>query len=312
MQRSKGRSSTAAAAYRAGEKITDERTNIEHDYTKKRGVEHTEIVTPIGMPTPTRAQLWNRAEAAERRKDGTPAREYEVALPSELSSHQRKELAMDFARTMAERHGVAVDVCIHAPNREGDERNHHAHILTTTRQIERDGSLSAKADIEKAGRNRRGDLADTRRLWADLTNQHLERAGIDARVDHRTLKDQGADRIPTQKMGWKATSMERQGIATDRGDANRSVKNDNEEIHGLRLEIVKQRGLQAVSIMRGQTQSDQVNPVPGRDVASRFSSGLEEYKKRREQQRAQELREQQHAKASTHKKTKNRDRGMER
>lgn len=310
MQRSKGRSSTAAAAYRAGEAIKDERTGIEHDYTKKQGVEHAEIVTPVGMPTPTRAELWNRAEAAERRKDGTPAREYEVALPSELSSHQRKELALDFARTMAERHGIAVDVCIHAPNRDGDERNHHAHILTTTRRISEDGTLDAKADIEKAGRNRRGDLADTRRLWADLTNQHLERAGIDARVDHRTLQAQGADRIPTQKMGWKATSMERQGIATDRGDANRSVKNDNEQLHGLRLEIVKQRGLQAVSIMRGRSQSDQVKPVPGQDVASRFSSGLDEYKKRREQQRAQELREQQRAKANN--KTKTKDRGMER
>src|SRR3546814_4295774 len=80
---------------------------------------------------------------AETRKNSTVAREYEIALPAELSAEARRELALGLAREISERHGVAVDVAIHAPGREGDHRNHHAHLLTTTRRIGPEG-LGAK------------------------------------------------------------------------------------------------------------------------------------------------------------------------
>ena len=210
VSRSAGRSATAAAAYRAGCEIADERTGEIHDYTRKGGVESADIVLPDGAPewATDRAKLWNAAELAEKRKDACVAREFEVALPSELSPAERRRLALDFAKDMANREGCAVDVAIHAPGREGDNRNHHAHILRTTRKVEADG-LGAKLDTEKAGRKRSDDLEAVRAKWADLTNERLRKNGIAARVDHRSLEAQGIDREPTQHLGPAASGYER-------------------------------------------------------------------------------------------------------
>lgn len=259
VQRSKGRSSTAAAAYRAACKIEDKRTGLEHDYTKKEGVKHTEIITPEGVNIPTRSELWNMAEAAEKRKDGCTAREYEVNLPYELNEQQRTELAQDFCRQLAKTHGIAVDLCIHEPNEReikagADARNHHAHILTTTRKITNDG-LTDKADIEKSGRKRKDDLKATRQLWADTANKHLEMAGLENRIDSRSLKDQGSSLKPTIKMGKTATQMEREPLYTKKGetprpkyktrkgDINRAIRADNERIKTLEAEIADTKAL---------------------------------------------------------------------
>ena len=218
VSRSAGRSATAAAAYRAGCEITDQRTGEVHDYTRKGGVESADIVLPDGAPewATDRAALWNAAEAAERRKDACVAREFEVALPDELSPAERRRLAVDFAKEMANADGCAVDVAIHAPGKEGDSRNHHAHILRTTRKVGLDG-LTDKLDTEKAGRNRAADLDAVRTRWADLTNERLRENGIKARIDHRSLKDQGIDREPTSHMGPAVSAMERRGVKTEVG-----------------------------------------------------------------------------------------------
>jgi hypothetical protein len=213
ISRSAGRSATAAAAYRAGElgaPIVDERTGDVHDYTRKRGVLSADIVLPDGAPSwaQDRPRLWNAAELAEKRKDACVAREYEVALPSELTPNERRLLALDFAKDMANREGCAVDVCIHEPGRGGDSRNHHAHILRTTRRVDAEG-MGAKLDTEKAGRNRTADLEAVRARWAQLTNERLAEAGSPARVDHRSLVDQGMDRAPTKHLGPAATGFER-------------------------------------------------------------------------------------------------------
>ena len=210
VSRSAGRTATAAAAYRAGCEITDERTGEIHDYTRKGGVESADIVLPDGAPdwATDRAKLWNAAELAEKRKDACVAREFEVALPSELSPAERRRLALDFAKDMANREGCAVDVAIHAPGRDGDNRNHHAHILRTTRKVEADG-LGAKLDTEKAGRKRSDDLEAVRAKWADLTNERLREHGIAARVDHRSLEAQGIERKATKHLGPTATGFER-------------------------------------------------------------------------------------------------------
>ena len=210
VSRSAGRSATAAAAYRAGCEIADERTGEIHDYRRKAGVESADIVLPDGAPewATDRAKLWNAAELAEKRKDACVAREFEVALPAELSTAERRRLALDFAKDMANREGCAVDVAIHAPGREGDNRNHHAHILRTTRKVEADG-LGAKLDTEKAGRKRSDDLEAVRAKWADLMNERLRENGIAARVDHRSLEAQGIDRAPTKHLGPVATAYER-------------------------------------------------------------------------------------------------------
>ncbi len=210
VSRSAGRSATAAAAYRAGVSITDERTGDIYDYRRRGGVESAEIVLPVGGPewATDRAALWNAAELAEKRKDACVAREFEVALPAELSPAARRLLALDFAQDMADMEGCAVDVAIHAPGSGGDNRNHHAHILRTTRKVEADG-LGAKLDTEKAGRKRSDDLEEVRARWADLVNAALKREGHTARVDHRSLEAQGIERDPTRHLGPAASGFER-------------------------------------------------------------------------------------------------------
>jgi ATP-dependent exoDNAse (exonuclease V) alpha subunit len=210
ISRSAGRSSTAAAAYRAGCEIADKRTGEIHDYTRKGGIASTDLVLPDDAPewAADRSALWNAAEAAERRKDACVAREFEVALPDELSPDERRRLAVDFAKEMANAEGCAVDVSIHAPGKEGDSRNHHAHILRTTRKVGPEG-LTDKLDTEKAGRNRAADLDAVRTRWAVLTNERLRENGIAARVDHRSLEVQKIDREPTKHLGPAASGYER-------------------------------------------------------------------------------------------------------
>lgn len=210
ISRSAGRSATAAAAYRAGVKITDERTGEIHDYTRKGGVESAELVLPAGAPewAADRAALWNAAEQAETRKNSTVAREFEIALPEELSPAERARLARDFARELVERHGCAADVCIHAPGKDGDDRNHHAHILLTTRRLGPEGltEKTRELDDQKTGPQ---IVAQWRERFAALTNERLRENGIEARVDHRTLEAQGIEREPTRHLGPAATGYER-------------------------------------------------------------------------------------------------------
>jgi hypothetical protein len=230
VSRGAGRSATAAAAYRAGELVHDLTTDQVFDYTRKRGVEHSEIVLPSAAARADinwardRQALWNAAEVAERRKDARVAREYEVALPHELHREQRVALVRSFAGELANRYGVAVDFAIHAPHREGDARNHHAHILATTRELTATG-LGAKALIEWSDTDRakhhlgpaKEEVKAIRAQWAALTNQHLLEQGLTARIDHRSFKEQGIGREPTSHLGPAVSGMERRGMETQVG-----------------------------------------------------------------------------------------------
>ena len=263
--RSAGRSAVAAAAYRAGVELVDARTGLVHDYTRKGGVLHTEILTPDGTGAERNA-LWDAAEAAEKRKDARTAREWIVALPAELDAGQRCDLAHDFAQALVARYGVAADLAMHAPDREGDHRNHHAHILTTTRQVSRgpDGGLvlGAKAHIDHSDKARRerglGAAADevkaVRELWERTANAALERAGVAARIDARSLQAQGIDQEATQHLGPVASEMERRGKASDRGDGNRAVSVNNTERARLAAEIVDLHAERARRIRREQAR----------------------------------------------------------
>jgi hypothetical protein len=195
ISRSQGRSATAAAAYRVAERIADRRTGLVFDYAAKAGVEHAEILAPSHAPdwVSDRSELWNRVEEAERRKDSRVAREVRVALPSELSHAERVELVRGFAQAQFVDRGMVADVAIHAPGREGDERNHHAHILLTTREVATSGEDGTPSDgfgRKVADWNKVELLQDWREAWARDVNLALERHGHEARVDHRTLAAQ--------------------------------------------------------------------------------------------------------------------------
>ena len=224
IKRSAGRSATAAAAYRSASVIECEREGREHDYTAKRGVEACFILAPEDAPdwAQDRAALWNAAEARETRSNSVTAREWELALPSEISDAARIDIARAFAAQLVERYGVAADVAIHAPHREGDQRNHHAHILTTTRILSAEG-LTDKTRILDASSTGGPEIEAMRGYWADLQNHALELAGQEERVDHRSLevqreealslgdvlKAEELDREPELKLGPAANTIER-------------------------------------------------------------------------------------------------------
>ena len=210
VSRSAGRSATAAAAYRAGCKITDEHTGEIHDYTRKGGVESAAVILPDGAPewARDRAQLWNAAEQAETRKNSTVAREFEIALPAELSPAERERLAHDFTRELVARHGMAADVAIHAPGKEGDNRNHHAHILLTTRRLGPDGMGDKTRELDSA-KTGAAIVKEWRERFATLQNERLREAGHSVQVDHRSHAERGAQAEPTQHLGPTATAIER-------------------------------------------------------------------------------------------------------
>lgn len=210
VSRSAGRSATAAAAYRAGVAITDERTGEHHDYTRKGGVVSADLVLPESAPAwaADRSALWNAAEQSEKRKNSTVAREFEIALPAELDAEQRRALALDFAGELVKRHGCAADVAVHEGGRGGDERNHHAHILLTTRRLGPDGfgEKTRELDDQKTGKVL---VTEWRERFADLQNDRLRAAGHSVQVDHRTLAAQGIEREPTRHLGPVASAIER-------------------------------------------------------------------------------------------------------
>lgn len=215
ISRKAGRSSTAAAAYRAGERIVDARTGEIHDYTRKGGVVDGAVFLP-GGGTMNRADLWNAVEAKHKRGDATVAREFVVALPAELDERQRGDLAKGYARELADRYGVAVDVNIHAPGKDGDHRNHHAHILLSACYANAKGELGKKAvelDPIHCQRQKLPNVVEVEReRWEQRANQALEMAGQEARIDRRSLAEQGIeDRAPGAHLGPTATAIKRKG-----------------------------------------------------------------------------------------------------
>jgi ATP-dependent exoDNAse (exonuclease V) alpha subunit len=219
-------SAVSAAAYRAGERIRDERTGKTYDHSERRDVMHKEIFLPSRFSHENlswaleRSNLWNAAEHAETRSNARVAREYLVALPVELSAEQRLALTRGFARELSDRYQFALDVAIHAPRDYpgSDPRNFHAHLLATTREVQL-GGLGAKTTLEWNDSARReiglgpavAELFHVRKRWAEATNEALREADLRVQVDHRSLRAQGIDREPYPHIPRAAYEMERHG-----------------------------------------------------------------------------------------------------
>jgi len=207
--RSNGHSAVAAAAYRSGCQLYDERIQKTHRYDRRAGVKETFILAPGNAPKTfsDRAALWNAVEASETRKNSCVARELILALPHELCDAARADLTKDMASWLVERYRVAVDSAIHVPTGDDDARNHHAHLLFTTREVTPDG-LGAKTRIldDRVTGKEETDLI--RKVWETLANDALSRAGhSDIKIDRRTLEEQGIDRIPQTHIGPQAHAL---------------------------------------------------------------------------------------------------------
>jgi hypothetical protein len=242
ISRSQGRSATAASAYRVAERIEDRRTGLTFDYAARGGVDHTEILAPEHAPdwVRDRSELWNRVEESETRKNSQVAREVRVALPDELTHAERVALVRDYAQAQFVDRGMVADIALHAPGRAGDERNHHAHILLTTREVDAEGFTTKNRDWNKVE-----VLEGWREAWARDSNAALERAGIEDRVDHRTLVAQ------------RDEALELASAARERGDEGaelhetvRAMSLDRPPLPQLSLGAwqLKERGIEVAAV----------------------------------------------------------------
>ena len=261
ISRGKGKSTVAAAAYRAGEKIKNEYDGIEHDYTCKGGVVHTEILLPDNAPAEyaDRAVLWNAVEKTEKAKNSQLAREIELALPVELAREQNISLVRRYGEKNFTAAGMCADICIH-DNKDG---NPHAHIMLTMRPFTEEKAWGDKQkkeyildqqgekiydkkkrsykckSISATDWNEQTKAEEWRAAWADEVNMEMEKHNHAARIDHRSYERQGVEQIPTIHLGVAASQMEKRGIRTERGDINREIEVNNQLLRQLKARIVK-------------------------------------------------------------------------
>ncbi|MDR2202823.1 MAG: MobA/MobL family protein [Nitrososphaerota archaeon] len=236
--RSSGRSSVGAAAYRSGEKLCsrsvgsaaylsgddlrDKNGDIVHDYTRKGGVVHSEIILPKCAPSEfkDRETLWNAVEAVERRRDAQLAREIVVALQREFDLKEQIELLREFIQVNFVDKGMIADFSVH----DKGDGNQHSHIMLITCAVAPDGFGLKNTDW-----NRKNVFVEWRKSWAEINNRMFERKGLDVRIDHRSYKAQGIDREPMIHLGYEASALERKSIKTEKGDINREIQKRNAE-----------------------------------------------------------------------------------
>ena len=255
VSRGKGKSAVAAAAYRSGEKLTNEWDGLTHDYTKKGGVVHSEILLPAHAPPAfsDRSTLWNSVELSEKSNNAQLAREVEIALPVELSREEQTRLVREYCSSQFVSKGMIADFNLH----DTGGGNPHAHILLTMRPLDEKGAWLPKSKKEyvldengerirlPSGRykTRKVDLVDWnnrenaeawRRAWADLANEFLAQNNRPARIDHRSYERQGIDQLPTIHVGVAASQMEKKGIVTERGELNRNINAANRILREIR------------------------------------------------------------------------------
>lgn len=258
ISRGKGKSAVAAASYRSGEKIKNEYDGIVHDFTRKGGIAHTEILLPQNAPQEfsDRGTLWNSVEKIEKSKNSQLAREIEIALPKELNREKQIELVREYVKENFVKVGMCADIALHDKN----DGNPHAHILLTMRPLNEDKTWGAKSKKEyildengekvklKNGNyktrkintvdwNEQDKAEEWRKTWADITNKYLEENSIQEKVDHRSYQRQGIEEIPTIHLGVSASQMEKKGIATDRGNINREIRKQNRLLQEIKLRI---------------------------------------------------------------------------
>lgn len=251
ISRSDGRSATASIAYRTAQKIVDKQTGEIHDYTRKQGVIHTEMIPPknINIDEISRENLWNLSEQSEKRKDARVAREFVIALPHEISRERQVEVAKEFSQYLSNKYEVIADLAIHEPSKEGDDKNVHAHIMITTRKIAVDKeskavSLTEKSTLELSNSKRKSlglkttqdDIKEIREKWADMANSALKKEGFKVRIDHRSYADQKKEQIPTKHEGVAVTELRRKGKIVGVAKLNEEIKEENRFIKSIRIE----------------------------------------------------------------------------
>jgi len=246
--RSGGRSSVAAAAYRAAEKIYNHRDGIIYDFTRKRGVAHSEILLPEHAPRDfaDRAILWNAVEHTERQKNAQLSRQIEIGLPAEIDREAQINLARGYVQKQFVDRGMCADICVH----DKGDGNPHAHVMLTMRPLELDGTWGAKSKkqyvLDRDGQkimlpsgnwkskhipttdwDEHSNAEHWRMEWAREVNREYERRGLEQRIDLRSYERQGLDKEPTRHLGPTASKMEKEGKRSYLGEINRDIQARN-------------------------------------------------------------------------------------
>ena len=272
--RSNGQSAIAAAAYRAGDKLEDKETGLVSDYSRKGGVVFSEISLCANAPAEyaDRATLWNSVHEIEKAKNAQLWREFEVALPKELSRAEQIDTVRDFVKGLTEQ-GMCVDWSLH----DKGDGNPHAHIMATMRSITNDGKWTPKSrkvydldengerifqKVDKSGRkqyknhkedyndwNKKERVEEWRASWAACCNARLAERD---RIDHRSYKRQGIEQEPTIHEGYAARKIASEGKPSERVLINEEIRERNnilkqlaEQLHNIErqlAELIKEKG----------------------------------------------------------------------
>ena len=232
ISRARGSSAVAAAAYRSASRLEDERLGRAHDFTNKAGVIHSEVLAPEGAPErwQDRATLWNEVEAIEVRKDAQLAREIEFSIPREMERADGVALARDFVSQEFVDRGMVADLNVHWDHAEDGSPKPHAHVMLSMREVVPDGPGAPGAFGKKVREwNATSELEGWRERWSEHVNTRLAELGIEARIDHRTLRDQGIELEPQHKIGPAGMRREERGEDAERAVEHREIARRNGE-----------------------------------------------------------------------------------
>lgn len=224
VSRANGSSAVASAAYRAAERLTDDRLGRDHDFTNKAGVVHSEIMLPAGAPErlADRETLWNAVEAGEVRKDAQLARDVEFAIPREMNEADGIALARDFVAREFVARGMIADLNVHWDKAADGSAKPHAHVMLSMREVGPDGFGQKERDW-----NSKELLQEWRESWTDHVNTCMAELGLEARVDHRTLEAQGIPLEPQHKIGAAGSRREMNGEDAERADDHMRIARAN-------------------------------------------------------------------------------------
>ena len=260
--RSRGQSSVEAAAYRAGERLEDHYYGKIADYTAKGGVICAEIMAPDYVPESfyNREYLWNAVEEVEKHPKAQLAYSFDIALQNEFTIEENIAIARQFVMENLVAKGMIVDMAVHDPDKGEGIPNPHIHVMCPVRPMREDGTWGEKqkreylfdADgnpiLDEIGKqkfnavpttdwNRPEVLEQWRKAWADLVNEEFRKRGIKEQIDHRSYAEQGIDLIPQVHEGPHVRNMEAKGIATEKGNLNRWIKEINKGILTLSKQV---------------------------------------------------------------------------
>ena len=235
VKRSIGKSAVGTAAYNAGVKIKSQHDGTTYNYTKKQA-DYSEIILPYNAPPEykDRSVLWNAVEKSERRHDSQTARIIELALLNEIRQEENIKIVRRYIIENFISRGMCADFSVYAGRSKDGKKpdNPHTLIMLTTRTVTPKGFLEKDRTW-----NDRKLVQNWRKAWADIINGALEAKGLDIRVDHRSLAEQGIEKKAEIHLGKAAHEMERRGVQTDRGNINREIQKDNAEYEQVEKEL---------------------------------------------------------------------------